>query len=141
MRLMSSNSDKPHTNSRNREIRIAPSTRLKAILPCSDGQYFVRLHVAPAGRNLYIKMKKAMEKIMLPIMAHPPISTFFPPSSSAIDSRPALRENLEATKPSRIACPSVARPRMNGQPSHLRRSDGRCNGSECVAISPDFLRM
>ena len=63
--------------SRNRAIRMTPSTRLKMI--CSPNTGFTRFSsvAASSGRNLYMKMKKPTEMMMLTAAIQPVISSFF----------------------------------------------------------------
>ena len=96
------------------------------IFECNLSEDAVR---ARLEKTLASKMKKPIETTMLPIMAHEPISGFFSPSSLAISSRPTFRENFEATKPKRMAWPSVASPRTKGHPIHLCFSESRSRGS------------
>src|ERR1051326_2694294 len=63
---MSFQRETPQMKSRNRTRRMPPSTRLKAMRPPSAGSIFFNSVAANSGRYLYMKMKKARDKIMLP---------------------------------------------------------------------------
>ena len=58
-------------------MRMTPSTRLKII--CSPNTGFTRFSsvAASSGRNLYMKMKKPTEMMMLTAAIQPLISSFF----------------------------------------------------------------
>src|SRR5271166_6248132 len=68
---MSGKRETPQMNSRNRTRRTAPSTRLNAIWPPRAGLNFFSSVAASSGRYLYMKMKKARDKITLPAASHP----------------------------------------------------------------------
>src|SRR5450432_3715946 len=91
--------------SRNRAIRITPSTRLKMI--CWPNKGFTRFSsvAATSGRNLYMKMKKPTEMTMLTVAIQPVTSSFFlsAAGSGCSSSRATLAENFKARKPSVIA--------------------------------------
>ncbi len=64
-------------------MRITPSTTLNSTWLPNTGYMFFNLVAATSGTNLYIAMKKPTEMMMLSAMAHPLISSFFCPCSSA----------------------------------------------------------
>src|SRR5437660_5187827 len=63
---MSFQSETPQMKRRNRTRRTPPSTRLKAMRPPSAGSIFFSSVAASSGRYLYMKMKKASERIIFP---------------------------------------------------------------------------
>src|SRR5713226_4251943 len=63
---MSFQSETPQMKMRNRTRRMPPSTRLKAMRPPRAGSIFLSSVAASSGRYLYMKMKKASERMMLP---------------------------------------------------------------------------
>src|SRR5437763_15508363 len=63
---MSFQSEMPQMKSKNRIRRTAPSIRLKAMRPPSAGSIFFSSVAANSGRYLYMKMKKASERMIFP---------------------------------------------------------------------------
>src|ERR1700734_4276357 len=74
---MSGNSETPQMNSRNKIKRTAPSTRLNAICPPRAGFAFLSSVAASSGKYLYMKMKNARERMILPVASHPLIEAAF----------------------------------------------------------------
>ena len=109
---------------------------------CSPKTGFTRFSsvAASKGRNLYMKMKKPMEKMIFTAASQPLISNFLPCSSGGIWSSATFAEKRNARNPRVIAWPRVITPRTMGHPIHLCFSEGRSRFSLWVAISPEGLR-
>src|SRR5580704_18388388 len=68
---MSGKSDTPQMKSKKRTSRTAPSIRLNVICPPRAGFIFLISVAASSGRYLYMKMKKASERMTFAAASHP----------------------------------------------------------------------
>ena len=73
---MSGINDTPQINNKKSRMRITPSTALNATCLPKMGYAFFSFVAATSGTNLYSKIKKPTEKMILSAATHPLISVF-----------------------------------------------------------------
>ncbi len=114
-------------------MRIRPSTRLNTIWLPKTGLSRFSSVAATSGMNLYMKMKKPTEKMMLRAATQPLISSFF--FALLFGLKLVQRDvggETQGAEAQGHAWPRVITPRTTGHPIHLCFSERRSSGSEWV---------